>query len=250
MKKPYSIKLVPVPIEEAFPAETGRRLAVIGAGGKSTTIRRIADVQAYREPPVLVTTTTKMSPSQTAGPLYETVSEDFLGNPPAMATLASEPDPSDEHPKLSAPSSDELETVLEEYPGRVLIEADGARGAKLKIHREFEPVIPDAVDAVLSIFDLSVIDQPVNEDTVHALEAWGELFPGEQTIKPELIAKLFENDHGYQVADSREHWLAMTHPGGLRQDLVETIESFPSGFWELFDRTIILENRNIFQLHV
>lgn len=243
-----AINLVPVPIEEAFPDETGRRLAVIGAGGKSTTIGRIADVQAYRNPPVAVTTTTKIQREQVAGPLHEEISEELTDNPPAMFTLARPVESG--HPKLEGLDLENLESWLDQFPGRVLIEADGARSAKLKVHREFEPVIPEHVDAVLSLFDLSVVDQPANEDTVHALEAWGEMFPGEQTVTPDLIAELFERDHGYQLEQGTEHWLAMTHPGGLRRELVDLIDRFPTSFWTRFERVIILQNRNIFQLHI
>jgi probable selenium-dependent hydroxylase accessory protein YqeC len=240
------VKLVPVPIEEAFPADEGRRLAVVGAGGKSTTIGRIADVQAYREPPVVITTTTKIQRGQVAGPLESELTDELLREPPTLYTLAEPVDSGTQ--KLSGPGEDNVTKLLEEFPGRVLIEADGARGTKLKIHREYEPVVPEKVDAVLSIFDLSVLDQPANEDTVHALEAWGSLFPGEKTVRPEHIVTMFNEDHGYQVSEDKQHWLAMTHPGGLRQELVESLDRFPKSFWTQFERTVVLQNHNVFQL--
>jgi len=242
-----SIRLVPVPLLEAFPAGSGRRLAVIGAGGKTTTIRRIADLQAYRDPPVVLTTTTRIREDQAVGPLYERYRH-IPGDPPSLLTMGRAPE-TEQANKLRSPEETSLLKLLDTFSGRVLIEADGAAQAKLKVHRDFEPVVPDSIDAQLSMFDLSVIGDPADDSTVHSCEQWERWFPGERTVSHDLVAELFFRDEGYDPPEGVEHWLAMTHPGGLRQDLVSMIAEFPDRFWTLFNRIVVLENRNIFRLH-
>jgi len=242
------VKLVPVPLLDAFPVKNGRRLAFIGAGGKSTTIGRIAELGAYRNPPVAVTTTTKMRFDQAIGPVLSAADQPWR-SPPAVFTVA-EILRSDNGPrKLSSPNRDAVKTLLSEFPGRVLIEADGARRARLKLHRDFEPVVPGPIDALVSLFDLSVVGEPANEDNLHAIEVWVEWFPDTDIVTPQSIEAIFDQDHGYQPSARAEHWLTMTHPGGRRGELIEALQSFSMDFWSQFDRVILLQNHNIFRVY-
>lgn len=244
-----TVKLVPKPLLDVFPAETGRRLAVIGAGGKSTTIGRIAELEIYRNPPVAVTTTTKMQADQAVGPILS-ASDKPWRDPPMVFTMG-EVLTSDGRPrKLSSPNREAVTELLEKFPGRVLIEADGARQSRLKLHRDFEPVIPRPIDALVSFFDLSVVEATANEENVHAIKVWEEWYPDERTVTPEIIEDIFNRDHGYQSPNQAEHWLTMTHPGGTRQRVVENLESFSQDFWNRFDRVILLQNHNIFRVHI
>lgn len=242
------VRLVPTPLLDAFSVETGRRLAFIGAGGKSTTIGRIAKRAADRNPPVAVSTTTKMQFDQAVGPVWS-ASDHPWRSPPAVFTMAEILKSNNGPTKLSSPNEDALSELLNRFPGRVLIEADGARRARLKIHRDFEPVVPESIDALVSLFDLSVVGEPAIEDNVHALEIWKEWFQDLDRITPESIEAIFREDPGYQPPDHAEQWLAMTHPGENREELVDTLKSFSKDFWESFDRVVLLQNQNIFRAY-
>ncbi len=86
--------------------------------------------------------------------------------------------PTPEHPVPSLPykldglapeTLDALVASLNEKQVTWLVEADGAKGAGLKIPADHEPVIPTSAGCVVVCAHLDVIGQPVSDKTVHRL---------------------------------------------------------------------------------
>lgn len=140
--------------------ETTPVISVVGAGGKTTIIRKLAEEYKKAGVPVIVTTTTHMRREDTPWLLLEPSMEKFHG------ILAGEgmvwvglPD---KNGKMKAPSDEFLHRVLElGYP--VLIEADGARMLPLKVPAEHEPVIIPETTHVVNVYGLDAIGKPFEE---------------------------------------------------------------------------------------
>lgn len=160
-------------------------IAVVGSGGKTTLIKKLA--QQYREvgKSVLVTTTTHMFIEEEtlltddAGIIIRALQETGY----AMAGI---PDGK----KISALSRETFDAVCA-CADVVLVEADGSRMRPLKYPVETEPVIPDNTDEIIVVCGLNAIGQKA-KDVCHRLELVKDCLGIEDDtrITPEHVQKL------------------------------------------------------------
>lgn len=155
----------------------GRILAIIGGGGKTTSMCALS--QYLKQDRVLMTTTTHILP------VLPPASRVFLPDPSEQVLLQalSEPGivcagiPEDKNGRTRLCSLDS--ELLQKAAGQadwVICEADGANRRPLKLHRETEPVMPENTERCLIVVGLSSLGQPVSEK-VHRYERnpqWAE----------------------------------------------------------------------------
>lgn len=171
---------------------TGQAKAVtfIGAGGKTTCVKRLsAEIQAAGYP-VVASTSTKVFPDRS---FYPWQSQD------------SAPEETVEYPcfwfggieqetgKWYGPSLNTMDQAIRAESGEGVreakaerywvIEGDGAKGKRLKLWNEREPQIPQASECVVLVVDGSLWGRRLEAEDVHRPERF-----------PELIGEIF--DHG------------------------------------------------------
>ena len=138
-------------------------IAVVGSGGKTTLIKKLAARYRGEGKTVLVTTTTHMFIeedtllSDDAGTIIRALNETGY----AMAGI-----PDGE--KIKALSKDTFDAVCG-CADVVLVEADGSRHMPLKFPRETEPVIPENADEIIVVCGLNAIGEKA-KDVCHRLE--------------------------------------------------------------------------------
>lgn len=137
--------------------------AFVGAGGKTTLIKRYADKLAMQGKKVLILTSTRMYIeedtliSDNPGDIFcEMDKRDIV-----MAGTAVDG-------KLG-PVSRRTYEALSDKGYEILIEADGSRRMPLKIPSENEPVIYDNVDEIIVVCGMSALGKRA-EDTIHRME--------------------------------------------------------------------------------
>ena len=144
-------------------------ISVIGSGGKTSVIERIALLGKRCHLRVLVTTTTHMAlPSDHQYP-FGVYRADDIENLPL----------DDEHVMLVGNWSEKRVKPLtigqfESLRGHfdmILIEADGARGMELKYHRESEPVIRADTDILIKVLGLNALGKK-SAQTIHNCFLW------------------------------------------------------------------------------
>lgn len=153
--------------------------ALIGAGGKTSLLYRLAQ-ELSAEHSVIVATSTHIFPPDhipcvlRTGKARGTV---CVGTPC-------------ENGKLTAPeqSFEEL-AQLADY---VLVEADGAGRRPLKAHEAHEPVIPQGADQVICVVGASGIGKPA-EEAVHRPAVFTAL-SGQTFATPEAIAAVLTKE--------------------------------------------------------
>ena len=137
-------------------------VSAVGAGGKTTTLHRLADEYVRAGVPVLVTTTTHIMKEDREWFLSgfsEEKAEEQLKK--SGQVWAGEPAYGG---KLGRLSDAALEKLLKrDVP--VLVEADGARRLPVKVPAEHEPVILPCTTHVLSVYGLDSVGKKI-EDTV------------------------------------------------------------------------------------
>ena len=130
--------------------------AIIGGGGKTTLMERLAH-ELSGKARVIVCTTTHIYPEKTMPCLVS----------PAQAEIAAALEKSpcicvgawSENGKFGPP---ELPVgTLARLADYVIVEADGAKRLPLKAHAAHEPVIPPEANQTILVFGLSALGQPI-----------------------------------------------------------------------------------------
>ena len=196
-------------------------IAVVGSGGKTTLIKKLA--QQYREAgkTVLVTTTTHMFIEEdtllTDDP--NTIIRALQENGYAMAGNFG-------GQKINTLSKETFEAVCP-HADVVLVEADGSRMHPLKYPKETEPVIPENADEIIVVCGLNAIGQKA-KDVCHRLELVKACLGIEEdtVITPVHVQKLvFE---GYlkplrEKYPNKKIWVSPRHNGSLYQRVIASL---------------------------
>ena len=153
--------------------------AIIGGGGKTTLLYRLARELEGRGSVIVTTSTHIFKPTDlpfalTAGKVSGIL---CVGMPC-------------ENGKLSAPQQSFRElTALAAY---VLVEADGSAGRPLKAHASHEPVIPREANQVICVVGASGLNRPAAVK-VHRPERFMAL-SGSDTAAPEAVAAVLNKE--------------------------------------------------------
>lgn len=138
-------------------------IAVVGSGGKTALIHRLAQQYRSQGKSVLVTTTTHMLIEE--GTLLTDNAAAILAQlNKAGYAMAGIP----EGEKIKALSGETFQTVCA-FADVVLVEADGSKGLPLKYPNATEPVIPPQTDEIIVVCGLNAIGQKA-KDVCHRPE--------------------------------------------------------------------------------
>ncbi len=164
--------------------------ALVGGGGKTTTLYALAREAVQRGLRVLVTTTTHIFPHPRL-PLTD--------DPAALPALFARYPVAvlgrwDRSDKLSGAVPPE---ALRGLAPLVLTEADGARLHPLKVPADHEPVIPKNAGAVIAVAGLDALGRPISE-VCHRPERAAALLgePQDHRLLPTDLARLLSSPRG------------------------------------------------------
>lgn len=138
-------------------------ICVVGSGGKTTLIQKLAAQYRSQGKTVLVTTSTHMFIQEDTllTDDADTIVHALKEKGYAMAGIP-------EGAKIKALSRETFDAVSS-FADVVLVEADGSKHLPLKYPNATEPVIPENTDEILVVCGLNAIGQPA-KDVCHRLE--------------------------------------------------------------------------------
>ena len=241
--------MTPASVSDALNLMPGREriIAIIGAGGKTTLMFRLAIELADKGLRVAVTTTTKIfRPEGTP-----VLGSDEFENP--LTASAVKPGSYVVVGNTCMDDTRKLSGIEPDMPRRwlnrnlcdvVLVEADGSRGLPLKAPKAGEPVYPGGCDLVLGVTGWDGISAPAGPDVI---QHWPEFlkvtgqFPGEP-MTDFSMARLLNSPRGLygqcpddvrccwiiNKADTLEDWLTA-------RDMCQFIMSYCARL----DRTVV-----------
>ena len=201
---------------DAFNLSKTDLVALVGGGGKTTTmfaLGREAKGQGLKT--VLTTTTRIYCPSnselaivatQNSQELLSEVRSKLITLPRVVVGAKLSPDN-----KLVGLDPHLIPGLLDAGADLVIVEADGAAHKPFKAPADHEPVIPDASSVVISVVGVDCLDRPLLPEYVHRPELVAELSgisPGDR-ITPDIVARV------------------LTHPLGFRKGLPENCRWIP-----------------------
>jgi len=179
-------------------------VAFVGAGGKTAALRLLAQEARTRESGAVLTVTTRLGIDQADMAdelLYRRGAEQGFPtrrvDSGRVVLTAEEPLP--ELGKIRGLSPDEVCRLAREYPALpVLIEADGAAGAGLKVPGDHEPLIPSCCRMVVALTGYPVLNADVSEAAIHRREEFERFLDGSgaTVIAPGLMRRLLADPAG------------------------------------------------------
>jgi probable selenium-dependent hydroxylase accessory protein YqeC len=180
-------------------------ISLVGAGGKTTLMFRLAKELSLGGKRVVTTTTTKIlePASGETGSLFvdsdgERIKDFLRGHLDQYAhiTIARERLESGKLKGVSPNLVDELWRLL--GIDAILIEADGAAGRPVKAPRENEPVIPTSTTLVVAMLGVDGMERELNEENVFQAERVSHItgIPIEERLTDEAMALLMTHPEG------------------------------------------------------
>lgn len=215
----------------AFPARAV--IALVGAGGKTTTMYTLAHELAGQGRRVVTTTTTHIfipRSEETELLLVDTNTPRLLRRlrkgwqtcrhvTVAHAFVASG--------KLQGLSPEQPALLLRGGADVVIVEADGARHLKIKAPAAHEPVLPEQVSLVFLLLSAQALNQPLSEAIAHRPEILASLagIASGDLLTPAAVARLLLHPQGglKQVPQSAEVSVLVTHATPERLAAVTTL---------------------------
>jgi probable selenium-dependent hydroxylase accessory protein YqeC len=194
-------------LTEALGIEAREVISLVGAGGKTTLMFRLAKELSLRGKKVVTTTTTKIlePASGETGSLFvdsdeERIKEFVRGHLDQYdhITIARERLESGKLKGVSPNLVDEL-CHSQGMDAVIIIEADGAAGRPVKAPRENEPVIPTSTTLIVAILGVDGLGMKLSEENV---------------FQPERVSKITGVPMGERLTDEAMAIL-VTHPEGI-----------------------------------
>jgi len=191
---------------DAFPVRKGDIVALVGAGGKTTTMYAIGSEARKCGWKVVLTTTTRIfHPGEREGlelvieadpvRLLVAIKEKLAQFPllVAGAGLSREN-------KLVGIEQDVVAMLLQCGADLVVVEADGAAQKPFKAPRESEPVIPDSASLVVPVVGIDCLGRPLNEKYTHRPEHITRLtgLSAGAPVTGETVSAVLLHKHGYR----------------------------------------------------
>lgn len=184
-------------LEQMLFNQQGNRkmIAIVGAGGKTTTMMDLARFFKAQGCSVLVTTTTRIFLPEAS--FYDhlyldpeiclTCTSDLKGS---ITVIGSGLEPNG---KIVSVESEWLDYCYAKYIYDViLIEADGAKHKPIKAPAEHEPVIPQKTTHVIGVIGLDAIGTAIEERNVHRADFFKNIVNAidNEKITKDMIVKL------------------------------------------------------------
>ena len=179
-------------------------VALVGGGGKTTAMFRLAREMVEKGGSAITTTTTRifaaqiaLAPAQVpaAGATRESVSAALAAHRHVLVIGATNPSDG----KTDGVSLDLFRRLRAWFPGVcILNEADCSRMRPFKAPAEHEPVIPTETTLVVPVVGADVFGKTLNADHVHRPEIVSTLSgaPLGSPITPEIVARVLAHPEG------------------------------------------------------
>jgi len=163
-------------LSQALRMNRNSRLAIVGAGGKTTTLFQLAREMS----PVILSVTTHLSTKQLALAdqhfVVKTPGEVREADITEGVCLFTGPVVENERTRgVDEDTVEEIRKIADERNWPLLLEADGSKRLPLKAPADYEPPIPGFVDMVVVVAGLTGLGKPLSSDWVHRPERFSAL---------------------------------------------------------------------------
>jgi probable selenium-dependent hydroxylase accessory protein YqeC len=211
-------------------------VAIVGAGGKTTTMYTLAGELAQRGKRVITTTTTQIfypEPGETDALIVAAETPLLLQNireawqHQKRITVAGTFLRTDKLAGLQPEQPYEL--LMKSGADAVIVEADGARHRMIKAPAEYEPVIPLQTNVALLMMSAEAINQPLSAEIAHRPEQVATVtgINVGDVLSPAVIARLITSEQGAlkHIPKTASVYLLITHASIFQKETIRELAS-------------------------
>jgi probable selenium-dependent hydroxylase accessory protein YqeC len=197
-------------------------IAIVGAGGKTTTMYTLARELVQQGKRVITTTTTQIfypQPGETDQLIIDLNTDTLLKRIAGAwsqyhhITVAGSVLRSDKLGGLQPEQPYEL--LVKSGTNVVIVEADGARHRMIKAPAEHEPVIPSHTNIALLLMSAEAINKPLDDNVAHRPELIANVagIRVGDILSPAIIARLMTSERGAikHIPQTASAYLLITH---------------------------------------
>ena len=189
-------------------------IAVVGSGGKTTRVHKLAKYYKSLGKKVFVTTTTHMK--KESDTVIPTCAKDLLNplNETGYCMAGILTTTKDAPVQKIGPLPEDLYDQAVKEADITLIEADGSRGMPAKIPANYEPVIPENADEIHVVIGMSALGKPAKE-VVHRLSLADEdlEIKDDTIITPLHLQKLLKKGYLGPLREQYKDTKIKVYPG-------------------------------------
>ena len=186
--------------------ENGGVASLVGAGGKTTLMFRLARELADAGETVLTTTTTKIFPpteEQSVAVVIAEESADALDKADDLLRTSLHVTIAREHLTSQGKLVGFAPHIIDEFRRSglfrwIIVEADGAARRPLKAPAAHEPVIPECSDEVVAVVGLDAVGKPLNDQWVFRTGLYSQItgVPLNSPVTEQSIAQIILDKDG------------------------------------------------------
>ena len=211
-------------------------ISIVGAGGKTTTMYRLASELAQHGKRVITTTTTNIYFPQ------KDETDTIIVSPETPRLLKMIRASWKQHQriavaaspigagKLAGLQSDQpYELLIKSGADVVIVEADGARHHMIKAPAEHEPVVPPQTNVALLMISAEALNQPLSGEIAHRPELVAKVagISLGDILSPQAIAMLVTSERGAMknIPANSLVYLLITHETENRHDQIQELSN-------------------------
>lgn len=203
-------------ISKLFDIENGNMVVLIGGGGKTSMINRLAEEMLADGKRVILTTSTKIfpPPAPSGMVLLKEQCDDFYSAVRSIiqsrkfAVLGSR---INHQGKIVGLSPEEIDFLKSgDFADIILVEGDGARNKPFKAPRMLEPVIPETATLVVPVVGIDCLGKPLTEKDFFAVEEICHLTglsPGEKVMAEDVVRVMLSSAGFWKNVPSKARWV-------------------------------------------
>lgn len=192
-------------LSDAFQVREGNVVTLVGAGGKTSTMLKLAKEVSRENKITIVTSTTQILESEgretdyllfaeSSNNLEIQLSEEAIKG--GIVTVVSKYGEDEKLDGLEPEIVDEIKSL--EGTGLVIVEGDGAARKPFKAPASYEPVIPLRTDILIPTVGVDVIGKSLISKNVHRPELVCEISNSQMgtEVTPEILSKVISSEEG------------------------------------------------------
>ncbi|SJZ33474.1 selenium cofactor biosynthesis protein YqeC [Selenihalanaerobacter shriftii] len=200
-------------LTKVLEVEAGDIISLVGAGGKTSTMFRLAqELKQRSQDKIITTTTTKiLKPSSTEtekliiGRDLTVLIDKINREEASLVTIAKE---LTSNGKLSGIDPDWINR-LTDLDTTIIVEADGAACKDFKIPNQQEPILPSKTDLLLPVIGSRIVGKDLTPQNLHRASLLRKINPQlhlGQPITVEIIVEILLNDSGYSLLNQQQNY--------------------------------------------
>ena len=209
-------------LKDIIGIEKGQVVSIVGAGGKTTLMFKLAN-ELKDKGKVLVTTTTKIyKPNKNEVDYLSTGKEgyEFIKNNKAYGIYAYGEDINKEDKLIGIEPN--LVEYLKSNFDYILIEADGSKRKDLKAWNENEPIICSVNNKYIGVLSLNTIDIEINNNNIHRIEEFLNLANSNigEKVSLDILIEIIFNKKGLFKSSVGENILFLNKAENIKEDIL------------------------------